>query len=258
MKNIIFFLPLFFLFTACKKNDLQDLKDAQEELLVQQRGALPSVAQMLAEVLVPVDGYVIVSSFGTVTSQDATPNTAINAVFINSEKRHESFGAVQLGGIDLSLDAANNNYMVDGLDVKSQINDFYGKMEPLSISGKGDVSYNQSIYIPKPMRVLSKDVDEIKEGATITWEVDSENKFGIGILLEYGGHLQFHKFIHTEDDGSYTLTRDDVKEILEQGPSSFVDVSVGRGDYRRIGSKDGSHSLGFVSFSVLSMNWYTH
>ena len=254
MKQILF--PFFFLIilASCSKNNENNLlSQTRNKMLIQQRQMLPTQAEMLAELLVPVDGYMVMYSFTTHASQNLIRDAHIEGVMSHNGNKNQDLGLTQLANIELDK-RVDNHYKSDSDDLITT----YGATQRLEIAGNNKAAYQSDVYIPELIHVNtpSDDTNPLFDGATITWTPDEKNHRGIGILLEYGSSEEYKKFIHTEDDGSYTFTSDDIKEAMDN-EANRIEISLGRGDYQRLlSSSDPNHSIGFISFSVVSVNYY--
>lgn len=255
MKQIIFSFFFLIILSSCSKdNENNLLTQTRNSMLIQQRQMLPTQAEMLAELLVPVDGYVFMYSFTTLASQDLTRDAHIVGTMSYNGNKYQNLGQTQFAGIELDKRETNNYYKSDSDDLITT----YGTTQQLEIEGNRKAAYQSDVYIPELIRINSptENFNPLFEGATITWTPDEKNHRGIGILLEYGFSEEHKKFIHTEDDGSYTFTSDDIKEAMEN-EAKRIQISLGRGDYQRLkSSSDPNHSIGFISFSVVSAYYY--
>ena len=138
----------------------------------------------------------------------------------------------------------------------------YGRNITVSLDGTSSLpGFITQNYVPKLINVSSPTFSNsatLSNGSTISWNSDNLNTIGVGVVLDFdprgvenhgkgfsGGTVT--NFVHTEDDGSYTLTAADLANIPSNAKFS---LQIGRGSYSRIAMDDGYH-FGIATYSVL-------
>ena len=99
---------------------------------------------------------------------------------------------------------------------------------------------------------------KLSVGDEINWNSDALNTFGIGILIDFDtnspDNLNFSQSsirntVHTEDDGSYIITQEDLEGIPEGAKINFL---IGRANYERKDMDSPDFNIGLIAYSVLT------
>jgi hypothetical protein len=243
-----------------KDNSSQKFLDG---VLSNQRNQLPTEIQLLDLLQEPVDGYIAITSYATLAVQPFRgPEVMIRGYGYDKQGNKSNFGDLTVGAIvhqQESSDISNEYYSVGN---PSAIG-LFGTEVAVSLSGNSPLpGLSKMFYVPKMMTVTSPSYSNnspIAPGTTITWIPDERNAFGVGIAIVFdsndvankglnGNAPDAKKLIHTEDDGSYTFTTQDLSGIPAD---AIVTLGIGRGNYQNAAASSG-YSFGLISYSVMA------
>lgn len=265
MKNIIIVsltILATFLMSSCAKNNSIS-EDFKDNLLIQQREQLPSVIEVLNLLQEPTNGYLFVTSFSTLAMQNNRGNEILIGGFCNDNTdQPRDFGGLSINEITIECDSElKYGYTLDQ-DFSSALG-YFGQSTTVSLEGSEVLpSLNTDFYIPKMMTITNMDnsSNSISEGMEITWDDDLNNTFGVGIAIifdplstendtkDFSNYQEVRTAIHTEDDGSYTITSSDLSGIPA---GSSVEFYIGRGNYKNALMSDDNLSMGIITYSVV-------
>lgn len=263
MKKIFFLLPLLAIL-SCNR-DSHPSENQLDDMFAFQRGQLPSAIQILNILQQPTDGYVALSSYATLSTQAYRGGEImINGFGYDKSGFKRSFGPLLLGTAVVS---PNNLQNPDYLSIGPQGGvSWYGSTIPVTLSGSGNLpGFQTSFYIPKMMTILSPTFSNntpIAPGTTITWDADRGNQFGVGMALQFDPKSPENRsqnfsqgfvtnLVHTEDDGSYMITSDDLAGI----PSgAHLTLHIGRGNYKYV-PMVANYNFGLISYSVVDQSF---
>jgi hypothetical protein len=202
------------------------------------------------------DASVFVQHLGGISKDEYK----INGYFYSSQQNkvcsnRVDVGTVIVGGFQLLKENASTNclnYELDNANAFDDLSTLFGSSIQASLSGSSGYSnaaYNfnsiqklnissllltQSIAGFTEMGVISKN-----DGYTVTWNADPNNQSGnVVVLLSYSDFLskqidpsltasKFSHHIITADDGSYTISQQDLATFPING---YVELIVGRGN----------------------------
>lgn len=117
---------------------------------------------------------------------------------------------------------------------------------------------NNKMYIPKLLKIYYSD-KTIKNGSILKWNTDTDNKKGIIIWLSYtpldqgdmsiisNNRKVITHGLTTEDDGSYTITENDLERFPK---NSVLSINIARTNY--IINSDETPSL--IAFTTVCKN----
>lgn len=125
-----------------------------------------------------------------------------------------------------------------------------------------DGNSEESVYIPNVVKAefLGLQEDKIVAGSEVVWNADGENENGVVISFEYDPLSQLEqsianqkpenhlKGVTTEDDGSYTITAQDLAEFPDNSIISIYVARAGFGIATNINGED--YSLAGVTAKV--------
>ena len=134
------------------------------------------------------------------------------------------------------------------------------KMKKISNKSSSEVLL-ESVYIPKIVKVVEYSGlqnNKIVAGSEITWNADNQNENGVVIGFEYKPHAQLEKIIvdqksdillkgtTIEDNGSYTITAQDIEEFPQNAMITFYVLRAGYG----ISTNDSGEDYSLAGFTV--------
>lgn len=255
MKNL-FFLFFVLLLSSCVK----DTPDFKADLLTKQRASLPDVADLLSLISTPTDGYVVIGRLGSISKKlNREDDIQFVAEGITKNGDWADYGELSIGAYAVQAQNPSANVYYQHVGVNS-VSEIYDTNLNVSLEGKEELpGFETTIETPKILNVTSPTWASnlsFGTGETITWEADENNTKGIGVLIEFdrtdigNGQLEatsnITKFIHTEDDGSYTLTADDLSGIPTDGHAV---ISLARGDFKIV-PMENNYQFGVFTFST--------
>ena len=270
--KIRFFALLAFvlIISACEKDKLNT--SSISDPTVDFRSAVPGVLPIIDLLNKSVDGYISLSHDASPRIEGGVTSDAFTVggfIVNNSNQEYGNFGVLTVAD-SKQVACKPENYYAEAFDTGA--NSILGNTISVTLSGAGvNPSMSNTIYAPKLMEVTSfPNYDgwspiELTIGSEITWNADPNNDVGVGIMLEYdpvgfynganGGVEGSNRtnYIVTEDDGSYTFTAEDFAGF----PAGMrIEISVGRGNYKRVSTTDGQYHIGIVCYSLNSFSFY--
>jgi hypothetical protein len=265
MKKVIFITILSFIVTmalsSCTKESLEN-NSFTRNLLSSERSNLPDVIDLLDMLKAPTDGYIAFFSVGSYGSQNYRgPEVTLNGYMYDKNGQRRDIGDLAFGSGTFTADASNQYRFTDLSNGLS----YFGA--PTTIGFEGSTEFNipgvsSNFYVPKLMTLTApaySNQTPLAPNLNLQWEADPLNTNGVGIMIYYNQKEAFNivqKFTepsvktlkHVQDNGSYTITADDLAGIPKD---AFVDVVIGRGNYQRV-PLGNDYNVGLVSFSVVS------
>lgn len=268
MKNFLLFLFILIAFLSCQKEGSFNFKDS---LSIKERSLLPSVLEKLNLASQPVNGHISVSSFTTLaTQQSRSEAMTISGYLHDNNGVLSDFGTMAIdNSIELNADPNESFHYQSGLN--SNISSLYGQNINISLEGNGDLpELNTNVYLPPVIEITSPEhqntIDDMNfsEGTDIEWIADENNDNGVGILIEFNATSIDNSLrginpelpnkaikIHTEDDGTYTISSEDLSGIPE---GALVRLHVARGDYDVKAFEDPDFEVGIYSYSIVAFS----
>ena len=254
MKNLIFF-GMMVLLCSCSK----DKTDFQSDLLTKQRESLPTAADLLELITTPTDGYVVLGRMGSISKKlNQEDDVQLVAEGIKKNGDWGNFGTLTIGNyiVEAQTPSANTYYQHIGVGSVSEI---FGTNVSVQLEGNNELpGFGTTVNTVELMNVSSPQWASnlsMGSGQDIVWNADNENDKGVGILIEYDrydiGNSQLEsnsnveRFIHTEDDGLYTLTSEDLSGIPT---NAHAKITIARGGFEIVPMAD-NYKFGVLNFS---------
>jgi hypothetical protein len=230
-----------------------------EDLMATQRSNLPDVVDLLELLKQPVDGYAYVSSQTSYSSQDyATSSIMIGGYAYDKQGVKRDVGNLSFDNFVLQPSSTFDYFQSDVIGSA----DLFGKSINVSLQGKNAYpGFSSNMYAPKLVRFTTPSYSNqmpISSDTNIGWNADSQNSVGIGIIISFDplsvgnitkgfrDHAPQTRFVHTEDDGAYTLTQADLAGIPV---GALANITFGRANYSKVSMAD-NFNFGIISYSI--------
>jgi hypothetical protein len=196
--------------------------------------------QMLGE-FEKCDAYAYMMNFNTLPSQNSTDyEVSIFSQFFRDRAKmlgDSNYDAFSVNNVSIPKDGVGSFFTRN-----VTFNNLYGKNINLKFSKGQDQTEIKNLYLPKKLNVsITPDMGgnnyQIKEGTVFEWNADELNEKGVVIKIEYNPVFNTSqisqnypepivKFIGVPDNGSYTLTGQDISGLPSKAD---VNISVMRG-----------------------------
>ncbi|MCW5908639.1 MAG: hypothetical protein KIS94_12325 [Chitinophagales bacterium] len=160
------------------------------------------------------------------------------ASYTTANRVYENVGRVKIDNFQLPIESHNGYLVRDFSESENTFRSFYGNTVNFSIQGSETSGYQAQqtqLYIPKQLNAIFNDNGQTyfgrpaisrNSGLQLKWTADASNSKGVVIRIEnqyaineqgmpdmskYVNHAT--NFILADDDGDYTFTADDFKDI---------------------------------------------
>ena len=236
----------FFSFLLCCTILMVACSTKSEENLIEpvvheiQKSLLPDEIAMLDLIDEPTSGYVGLTSFSTLSTQNYREQSVkLRADMFDSAGLRADYGTLSLDNVTLNTTGSLNNY--ETLVGNTDTYNMYGNSVDLTLAGNGSLPSITStpIYVPELLTITSPQFANnltISSNFQFSWVVDNTNPFDkVGIRIEYdptstentslGGNHVYNDIV-TDDTGNYTVTSNDLSGIPVGG---IIKVYLARG-----------------------------
>ena len=275
MKYLSYLLLGLLVFNSSCKKDSQFVKKARQVVLPAEIRSLWTAAEdVLYELSLPVDGYIMIGNNTTHHNQTSIPGEHIyvDGFILNSSGVASDFGTFSIDSTHyITPTQVNGHYGYKLLPGTEDLSYLFGNNNSYSLAGNAGSAFpgfvNESLYFPEAIMISSPSyiggqIDTTEVNDNITWNADSIDSIGVSIVLSYdpiknvANGLVLNnpdpiiKYYHVLDNGSFQLS----PTVLSNFPAgSKLDVHLARGNYKRVTATGTStYNIGILNYTKIS------
>jgi hypothetical protein len=275
MKYISYLLLGLLVFTSSCRKDSQFVKKAKQVVLPAEIRSLWTAAEdVLYELSLPVDGYIMIGNNTTHHNQTSIPGEHIyvDGFILNSSGVASDFGSFSIDSTDyITPSQVNGHYGYKLLPGTEDLSYLFGNTNSYSLAGNTGSGFpgfvNESLYFPEAIMISSPSyiggqIDTTEVNDNITWNADSYDSIGVSIVLSYdpiknvaNGLVSNNpdpiiKYYHVLDNGSFQLS----STVLSNFPAGAkLDVHLARGNYKRVTATGTlTYYIGILNYTKIS------
>ena len=263
MKNLFYLFVLLFVWVSCKPEDVSLNKS---ESTISPESVLLKYSNFFGQ---ETDGVIRLAESSNLYSQNAQERWASFLSYFKGENYRYIHFADEIKMNELSFFPRTEDNVAEALKSKD-IAKLYGNDISCKIIKAGK-TYSKNIYLPQPIKievpVLTTDnmVAELEIGTQIKWNIDSQNKSGVVIVLRYVPEVSdkataqkfpnnIERFIGVEDtEGTYTLKAKDI-EGLPKEKGAMVEIVVGRVGFDLFNIPEANKTISLYGYTLVSAN----